>query len=345
MDMIKVKITGDNFCINLKRQSPKGSSIWEDCIFYFNEDIKECDYWIVYDSIFKTEKTKCYPKNTIFFTAEPPSIKKYSKFFLNQFYSIITCHDNLKHFNIYKSQPALPWFVGLNFNFKTKQWSQLNTKVWDDFASDSPIAKTKLISIITSNKTITSGHKNRLNFLNQIRKEFPGQIDIFGSGFSEIQDKYEGLANYKYSLVIENSSFQNYWTEKLADCFLTETYPIYYGCPNIFDYFPSGSLSVININNIDESINIIKKIIASNEYENSLELIKKSKKLILNQYNFFPEVVNFIKNHQKNESFFGEKKFIKIHPEKRFQKKIKNFLRFFYNFSIRINKILTKNLF
>jgi hypothetical protein len=325
--MIKVKISGDKSCVNLRRQTPNGSSIWGNCIFYFNEDIEECDYWVVYDSINTREKALCFTENTIFFTAEPPSIKKYSNFFLKQFHTVFTCHNEINHKNIIQSQPALPWFVGMKFNFKSKQWNHDNAKTWNDFEKDSVEVKSKLISIITSNKTFTSGHKNRINFLSQINKEFPNQIDIFGSGYREIEDKCDGLTKYKYSLVIENSSFQNYWTEKLADCFLTETYPIYYGCPNIFDYFPRGSLSIIDIDNIEESINIIKSVIESNEYENSLELIKKSKKLILNQYNFFPVIVNFINNLQKIEHGLGEKKTIKIFPEKRFQKKIKTFIR------------------
>lgn len=330
--MFKVKISGDKSCVNLRRQTPNGSSIWENCIFYFNEDIEDCDYWIVYDSISNKEKAKCYPQNTIFFTAEPPSVKKYSKAFLKQFHTVFTCHTDINHKNIIQSQPALPWFVGMKFNFKSKQWIHDNVKKWDDFEKDPKEVKSKLISIITSNKTFTSGHKNRVNFLNKISKEFPNQIDIFGSGYREIEDKNDGLAKYKYSLVIENSAFQNYWTEKLADCFLTETYPIYYGCPNIFDYFPRGSLSIIDIDDIEESINIIKSVIESNEYEKSLELIKKSKKLILNQYNFFPVIVNFINNQQKIDLYLGEKKSIKIYPEKIFQKKIKASIRYIYSY-------------
>jgi hypothetical protein len=230
------------------------------------------------------------------------------------------------------THPSLPWFVGLNFDFKTKTWDQLNKKKWDDFVDDSIQVKSKLISIITSNKTFTPGHKSRVNFLNQIKKEFSGQIDIYGSGFSNVQDKFDGLANYKYSLVIENSSFPNYWTEKLADCFLTETYPIYYGCPNIYDYFPEGSLSIIDIDNIEESINIIKNIIASNQYENSLGLIREAKMLILNHYNFFPVVVNYISKIHNNTIVIAEKKIIKIYPENFYLKKFKGILKKILNF-------------
>lgn len=321
--MIKIKISNSEPCVNFTRQTPNGSAIWGNCKFFFNEEIDDCDYWVIYDSINKKEMVQCYPDNTIFFTGEPPSIKKYSKFFLSQFYTVFSCREDLKHNNIIKSHPALPWLAGISFNFNTKQWDNANAMTMDAFEKEEVIDKTKLISIITSNKTLTLGHKNRVRFLEQICHEFPNQIDIFGAGFSPIQDKYDGLARYKYSIVIENSSYEDYWTEKLADCFLTETYPIYYGCPNIHDYFPHGSLTIINIENVEEAIATIKSVIKSNEYEKSIELIRKSKNLLLNKYNFFPIIVDFINIQEKNKILPKKKKKIKVYPEKRFQKMLK----------------------
>lgn len=40
-----------------------------------------------------------------------------------------------------------------------------------------------------------------------------------------------------FHIAIENTSINNYFSEKLLDCFRTYTIPIYYGCPNIADYF------------------------------------------------------------------------------------------------------------
>jgi hypothetical protein len=39
-----------------------------------------------------------------------------------------------------------------------------------------------------------------------------------------------------FQVVIENSSRNGYFTEKLIDCLITGTVPIYYGCPNLEDY-------------------------------------------------------------------------------------------------------------
>ena len=43
--------------------------------------------------------------------------------------------------------------------------------------------------------------------------------------------------NQQFHIVIENVRAKNYFTEKLIDCFMTKTIPIYWGCPNITDFF------------------------------------------------------------------------------------------------------------
>ena len=45
------------------------------------------------------------------------------------------------------------------------------------------------------------------------------------------------LAEYRYSITVENSKSENYFTEKLIDCFRMGTVPIYWGSESIKDYF------------------------------------------------------------------------------------------------------------
>ena len=97
--------------------------------------------------------------------------------------------------------------------------------------------KTKLVSMICSNKIMCAGHQRRLNWA----QKFQGQVDFYGRGFNEIQSKEEGLADYMFSVAIENSSYETYFTEKVQDCFATGTIPIYYGAPDIGKFFnPEG---------------------------------------------------------------------------------------------------------
>ena len=58
---------------------------------------------------------------------------------------------------------------------------------------------------------------------------------LFGRGFNEVKYKEEALADYMFSVAIEN--MDNWFTEKLTDCFLTGTVPIFYGTPNVGKWF------------------------------------------------------------------------------------------------------------
>lgn len=94
--------------------------------------------------------------------------------------------------------------------------------------------KSKMISMISSNKNMCEGHRKRLEWV----ERFQGQVDFFGRGFpTEIKLKEEGLCDYMFSIAIENASYKTYFTEKLLDCFATGTIPVYYGAPDIADHF------------------------------------------------------------------------------------------------------------
>jgi hypothetical protein len=117
--------------------------------------------------------------------------------------------------------------------------------------------KTKNISIIASNKTTTSGHKLRHNIINSLKD----RVDIFGRGWNPIESKLEGLKDYKFSIVVENSKRDYWFTEKLIDCFVTGTIPIYWGCPSIGDFFDvNGMLFFDNLGELNKIISNLDNI-------------------------------------------------------------------------------------
>lgn len=93
--------------------------------------------------------------------------------------------------------------------------------------------KSKLVSFITSSKTMCEGHRFRLNWLDKIKDK----CDIFGRGIREIDKKEEALNDYHFSIAIENGKYDTYFTEKVLDCFATGTIPVYHGTDRIVDYF------------------------------------------------------------------------------------------------------------
>lgn len=93
--------------------------------------------------------------------------------------------------------------------------------------------KTKLVSMIASNKRMCEGHMKRLSFV----EKFRGKVDFYGRGFNDIERKEDGLIDYMFSIAIENSVYDTYFTEKLTDCFATGTIPVFYGCRGVTEYF------------------------------------------------------------------------------------------------------------
>ena len=93
--------------------------------------------------------------------------------------------------------------------------------------------KTKLVSMIASNKRMCEGHARRLQFVDKFRDK----LDFYGRGFNEISCKEDGLRDYMFSVGIENAVYDTYFTEKLTDCFACGTIPIFYGCRGVTEYF------------------------------------------------------------------------------------------------------------
>lgn len=143
--------------------------------------------------------------------------------------------------------------------------------------------KTRALSCIVSSLKQLEGHRLRLNFVTNCKKEIPA-MDLFGKGINFITDKMDGLLPYRYSLAIENASIPYYFTEKINDCFLAYTVPLYYGCRNIDKYFPSRSYIPIDINNSDAAIKKIRDVIENDDWNARLDAVKEARELVLNQY-------------------------------------------------------------
>lgn len=307
-----VKITTNFPDQNILRQTPDNSSNWGQYVFHINDDIDECDFWVVYDGLINTETVRCPPNNTVFITGEPPDQRTYPQKYLNQFSKIITCHSKIRHTNVSLTQQSLPWHVG--WNKDQLEDNPTNVIGYDQFKRMSSLPKDKLISVVCSSQHRLPGHQLRLNFLNKLRKHFGPDLDVFGRGIRPVNDKWEAISPYKYHIVMENSFIADYWTEKLSDAYLGFAFPLYYGCPNIHEYFDSDSMKTININDWKGSIHLIEDVINSDTYQNSLPAIAEARNKVLDKYNIFAMLADLFNKHS-----FDTKKFeIELLPESNF---------------------------
>jgi hypothetical protein len=105
-------------------------------------------------------------------------------------------------------------------------------------------------------------------------------VDCYGKGIREVPSKLAALAEYRFSVAMENAARDYYFSEKLVDCLLLETVPIYYGCPQIGEMLdPQGILA---FSNLDELHDILDRVspqlysqMKSSLISNKLRVIEK----------------------------------------------------------------------
>jgi len=146
--------------------------------------------------------------------------------------------------------------------------------------------KTKLVSMIASDKVDCKEHKFRQEIINK----FSNKSDHFGVGYNFIKNKVDGLKDYCFSITMENATYPNMITEKITDCFMTGTIPIYYGINNIGDYFDTDGIIIL-----DDNFKI--KELSFELYESKLKAIHNNFK-IANEMLVAEDYIykNFIKN-------------------------------------------------
>ncbi len=177
------------------------------------------------------------------------------------------------------------------------------------------------ISTVLSGKYNDPGHIKRIDFTKFLEKKFTSvivreepkdasegsenkssslfSIDVFGTnrfhyvnykGELPYHQKDNALFPYKYTFNCENNSIKNYVTEKLIDGILTETLVFYSGCPNIREIIDEKAYVYLELSNFEKDYNIIKTAIEENWWEQRLPYIRKAKKKILNDLQFFPRI-------------------------------------------------------
>jgi hypothetical protein len=276
--MKTVRIIGNWRYPDLMRQTPRSAGRWDDVLFT-GDKIRECDYLIVLNHSAVDEEVSCRARNVWCLHQEPP----------NEYFGVCHSHTPAVYHRVFTTDTglkgpryvhthgALPWHVD---------------KCYDELKSAALPEKSREVSMITSSKAHFRGHRKRLEFARRLLEKLP--VDCFGHGIRSLKDKWDGLSPYRYSIAIENFSSAHYWTEKLADCFLAWTMPVYYGCSNLSDYFPEESFIPIDVTNPDEAADIIREAISRNAWGRNYDAVSHARRLVLEKYQFFPFMCRFL---------------------------------------------------
>ena len=253
-------------------------------VFALEHD-EEADFLVVFDGLVNTVETALSLDRTLVILPEPPSVKRYDPRFLEQFGHVLTVDSRVRHSNRHIGWSTMGWFYGVEF---TQQGLVPSLRSLEEIRLDHTHSKSRVASVVVSDKVFTREQRFRKRFVAELSQVLGTDLDVFGRGSNPIADKRDAIAPYRFHIALENDCLPHYFTEKLLDSFLGGAYPLYRGAPNIFEYFPPGSLSLIPQDltpreAAEFTANEIRRVDLDAKYG----LIRHARNLTLSRYNMF----------------------------------------------------------
>jgi hypothetical protein len=102
--------------------------------------------------------------------------------------------------------------------------------------------------------------------------------------------------------------------------------PIYFGCPNITDFFPVESYIDIDINDYKAAIATIESNIATDEFDKNYDALVEARNKFLNDYYLFPALIKFIETYSGEFAGKTKRKVLirpELHPGFHFEKNVR----------------------
>jgi hypothetical protein len=270
------------------RQTPGNRGVWGNLEFV--RDQSQADWFIVINATSETIPKK---EKTLIFHMEPdiPIRQQIWGLWSNPTQLGFLEENIMSHDKIHNN---LEWHLSYSYD-------DLLVK---DFSDKKP-----RISTIQSNKMVDPGHYLRFGFIHYINK-YLDTLDVYGTiqnsslknylGPLPFLQKEKGLEQYKYHFACENNKIYNYVTEKVVDGILCECLVFYWGCPNIFDILPQGSVVLLNFENFQESLLTIVQAIKEDWWSQRLPVIKQAKMKILNELAVVPRLEKILNARKDN---------------------------------------------
>jgi hypothetical protein len=206
--------------------------------------------------------------NRILVLLEPNGISEIRNKVLNlkdSDFDLILTHDPIILKSISKSK-LLPFGTTWvhNFQFKNKEFG-VSTLIGGKKITPLHRLRHQLVELLDLNFDIN------LFFFNSINESF----NYSGNKLMNISAKESKneLFFCQFHIAIENVISENYFSEKLIDCFQSKTVPIYLGCPNISEFFDIGG--IILVNNFTDIIEVLKDL-KSDSYDKMLDSINNN---------------------------------------------------------------------
>ncbi len=140
--------------------------------------------------------------------------------------------------------------------------------------------KSLMCSIICSYKKTTPLHSIRNTIADTIKDIKNVEFQVFGNSpylFNYIP-VIESLKDFRFSIIVENTIDEYYFTEKILNCFATGTVPIYLGARQISQFFDING--IIEFSSVRELRRKILPSLSEDLYYSMLPSIKRNFELV-----------------------------------------------------------------
>lgn len=203
-----------------------------------------------------------------------------------------------------------------SLDFHWAEFTSTYTEIKDRYLDLDKIHRIKFVSVI-SNKFVEG--IEGLNYLKRVKfLQYLDKLDnwsFYGRLFKEF-DQYDTtkilmqLSNFRgpcqnkesilmdslYNFDAENCCEENYFTEKAFGGILCTSLTFYDGCPNLEKFIDPRCFIRINLNNMDESLEIVKRSIFDNEFGKRLGFISTYKQILIRKFNPLRILQDFIED-------------------------------------------------
>lgn len=136
----------------------------------------------------------------------------------------------------------------------------------EDFGKSDPDI---MVTMVASDKNYAPGHRLR----HEIAAKIKDKVDLCGKGYRPFEEKSDVLGRSYFSIAIENCRLEGYFTEKLIDCFITKTVPIYWGAPDIGQFFNTDGMIITE--SISDVVHAVENC-SKNRYKNMQNAIEEN---------------------------------------------------------------------
>ena len=273
----------------LRRQTPDDGFVWGNTHFSLNNE-EGCSWLCVFDRLPKRWITTIPHHRRILVVVEPGHITHYTDACLAQYGTVLSPYPRPSSYEgqWIRAPILLYWLYGYeDYSGKYRKWNALEKAKKD---------KTKPLSVIQTHKGQTPAQFHRSRLVQALKADIGDQLDVFGRRSDYLLNKADGIDPYKYHLVVENDAGEHFWSEKLADCYLGEAYPIHIGCTNLHDYFPQQAYtSIPDVSDIPQAIQKIKEVIASDLWHRNRAHILEAKRRVMEEYQLLPMIDRIVR--------------------------------------------------